>query len=290
MKPYAPAFLFRLGRHRALVDRVAVLEMHVTLVDGLKARATTDGTESQEDGEAQWHGIECRTRQVRTQLGLTALDGRAARRYIGAMFTGLVAATGVLAARSARGPGARLSLRANLDGGPLALGESIAVDGCCLSVAALVADGFEVDASAETLARTTLGRMPPGKVVNLERALLAGDRIGGHLAAGHVDGVGELVDRRPLGEAVAMTFSVPTNLARFVAEKGSIAVSGVSLTVNAVSSADRFDVVIIPITLQKTSLVSLAPGDPVNLEVDLIARYVARLMEAGVAHAVETNP
>lgn len=264
--------------------------MHVTLVDGLKARATTDSTESQEDDEARWHGTECRTRQVRTQLGSTALDGRAARRYIGAMFTGLVAATGVLEARSARGPGARLSLRANLDGGALALGESIAVDGCCLSVAAVVADGFEVDASAETLARTTLGRMLPGKVVNLERALRANDRIGGHLAAGHVDGVGELVDRRPLGEAVSMTFSVPTNLARFVAEKGSIAVSGVSLTVNAVSSADRFDVVIIPITLQKTSLVSLAPGDPVNLEVDLIARYVARLMEAGVAHAVETSP
>jgi riboflavin synthase len=206
------------------------------------------------------------------------------------MFTGLVAATGVLAARSARGPGARLSLRAELDDGPLVLGESIAVDGCCLSVAAMVAGGFEVDASAETLARTTLGRAAEGRVVNLERALRAGDRLGGHLATGHVDGVGELVDRRPLGEAVAMTFAIPADLARFVAEKGSIAVSGVSLTVNAVRAANRFDVVLIPITLAKTSLGSLAPGDPVNLEVDLIARYVARLMEAGVAHAVERSP
>jgi len=224
---------------------------------------------------------------VQTQLGSRALDGRAARRYIGAMFTGLVAATGVLGARGARGPGARLSLDADLDGGPLALGESIAVDGCCLSVAEFGPGGFEVDASAETLARTTLGRMAPGKVVNLERALRAGDRIGGHLATGHVDGVGELVVRNSLGEAVAMTFALPPGLARFVAEKGSIAVNGVSLTVNSVSSAGRFEVVLIPITLEKTNLSSLAPGDPVNLEVDLIARYVARLMEAGVDHPVE---
>jgi riboflavin synthase len=206
------------------------------------------------------------------------------------MFTGLVAATGVLTARSSRGPGARLSLRAFFDDGPLALGESIAVDGCCLSVAAVLADGFDVDASAETLARTTLGRLVPGRSVNLERALRAGDRLGGHLATGHVDGVGELVNCRPLGEAVAMTFAVPADLARFVAEKGSIAVSGVSLTVNAVTSAHRIDVMLVPITLQKTSLASLALGDPVNLEVDLIARYIARLMEAGVARAVERSP
>jgi riboflavin synthase len=228
---------------------------------------------------------------VQTQLGSRALDGRAAHRYIGAMFTGLVAATGVLGARSARGPGARLWLQADLDGGPLVLGESIAVDGCCLSVAEHRPGGFEVDASAETLARTTLGRIEPGTVVNLERALRAGDRIGGHLATGHVDGVGELVARRPLGEAVAMTFALPSSLARFVAEKGSIAVNGVSLTVNSVRSADHhFEVVLIPITLEKTNLSSLAPGDAVNLEVDLIARYVARLMEAAVDHPVERSP
>jgi riboflavin synthase len=202
------------------------------------------------------------------------------------MFTGLVAATGVVVGRSARGPGARLTFRAQLDGGPLALGESIAIDGCCLSVAAILHDGFEADASAETLARTTFGHLAAGRAVNLERALRAGDRMGGHLVTGHVDGVGELVDRRPVGEAVAMTFGAPPSLARFIAEKGSIAVAGVSLTVNAVgahaaAAAGRFDVTLIPITLAATNLGGLVPGDRVNLEVDLIARYVARLMETG---------
>jgi riboflavin synthase len=197
------------------------------------------------------------------------------------MFTGLVAAIGVLARRAERGPGARLAFRAQLDGGPLELGESIAIDGCCLSVASIQRDGFEADASAETLSRTTLGRAAPGSAVNLERALRAGDRMGGHLVTGHVDGVGELVARRPVGEAVAMTFAVPPPLAKFVAEKGSIAVSGVSLTVNAVGAGGRFDVTLIPITLAATNLGALSPGARVNLEVDLVARYVARLLEAG---------
>jgi riboflavin synthase len=220
-------------------------------------------------------------------------------RYTGAMFTGLVAASGILVAREARGPGARLSLRTRLDGSApsverdgesLRVGESIAVDGCCLSVAALVGGGFEVDASAETLARTTLGGLALGHALNLERALRAGDRLGGHLVSGHVDGVGELVERRPVGEAVAMTFALPADLARLVAQKGSIAVSGVSLTVNAVMAvgvgprrADRFEVTLIPVTLANTNLGSLAPGDRVNLEVDLIARYVARLLETSEA-------
>jgi riboflavin synthase len=201
------------------------------------------------------------------------------------MFTGLVAATGVLTARLARGPGARLRFRTELDGGPLALGESIAIDGCCLSVVEIHADGFEADASAETLSRTTFGRLATGNAVNLERALRAADRMGGHLVTGHVDGVGELVERRPVGDAVAMTFAAPRELARFVAEKGSIAVAGVSLTVNGVNDvaggAGRFAVTLIPITLSATNLGSLAPGDRVNLEVDLIARYVARLIETG---------
>jgi riboflavin synthase len=146
-----------------------------------------------------------------------------------------------------------------------------------------------VDASAETLARTTLGRLLLGRVVNLERALRAGDRLGGHLVTGHVDGVGELVDRRRVGDAVAMTFAVASDLGRFVAEKGSIAVSGVSLTVNRVASATasgRFDVTLIPVTLAATNLTLLAPGDRVNLEVDLIARYVARLMDTAVGGAI----
>ncbi|MBV9949224.1 MAG: riboflavin synthase [Myxococcales bacterium] len=204
------------------------------------------------------------------------------------MFTGLVAALGAIDAREARGPGARLRLRARFQGQqreqgePLELGESIAVDGCCLSVVVHDAEGFEVDVSAETLARTTLGRLAPGAVVNLERSLRAGDRLGGHLVSGHVDGVGAVVARRPAGETTEMVFALPADLGRFVAKKGSIAVNGVSLTVNAVGQ-DRFEVTLIPITLAQTNLSRLAPGDPVNLEVDLVARYLARLIEAGGA-------
>jgi riboflavin synthase len=194
---------------------------------------------------------------------------------------------GVLAERTARGPGARLVIRAALANEPLAMGESISVDGCCLSavelghtpgVAGSAPDRFAVDATAETLARTTLGALPVGKKVNLERAVRAGDRLGGHLVTGHVDAVGKLLERREVGEAVAMRFSLPAELARFVAEKGSVAVGGVSLTVNAVAP-QSFDVMIIPITLRVTTLGELAPGDPVNLEVDLVARYVARWRE-----------
>ncbi len=191
------------------------------------------------------------------------------------MFTGLVETMGVLAERTARGPGARLVIHATLANEPLAMGESISVDGCCLSAVELGQDRFAVDATAETLARTTLGTLPVGKSVNLERAVRAGDRLGGHLVTGHVDAVGKLLERREVGEAVAMRFSLPAELARFVAEKGSVAVGGVSLTVNGVS-AESFDVMIIPITLRVTTLGELAPGDPVNLEVDLVARYVAR--------------
>jgi len=199
--------------------------------------------------------------------------------YIEAMFTGLVAVTGALAARSARGPGARLSFRASFEDGPLRLGESIAVDGVCLSVDAVTKDGFEADASAETLARTTLGRLTPETLVHFERALRAGETLGGHLVSGHVDGVGVLRARSGVGESVSMTFGLEPSLARFVAEKGSIAVDGVSLTVNAVI-ADAFDVMIIPHTLKKTKLGRLCPGEAVNLEVDIVARYVARLMSS----------
>lgn len=191
------------------------------------------------------------------------------------MFTGLVEAMGVLASREPRGPGARLVIRATLAGELLATGESISVDGACLSVVESPAGGFAVDATAETLARTTLGTLPLGRRVNLERALQVGDRLGGHIVTGHVDAVGTLVERKAVGEAEAMTFSLPAQLARFFAEKGSIAVAGVSLTVNAVRD-NAFDVMLIPITLRATTLGDLAPGEQVNLEVDLVARYVAR--------------
>jgi riboflavin synthase len=193
------------------------------------------------------------------------------------MFTGLVATTGTIGARAARGPGLRLSIQAAFDDGPLELGESIAVDGACLSVDAIVGDGFEVDASGETVARTTLGRLPPGSPVHLERSLRAADRLGGHIVTGHVDGLGTLVERRPIGESIWMEFQAPEELSRFLAEKGSVTVDGVSLTVNAVREA-RFEVVIIPHTSSRTKLGTLSPGQLVNLEVDLVARYLARLI------------
>ncbi len=208
--------------------------------------------------------------------GSKALDPLRIGHYIGPMFTGLVATTGTLAARSARGPGARLVIR-GFEAAALALGESIAVDGVCLSVDGVVAGGFEADASAETLARTTLGQLPEGATVHLERALRAGDALGGHLVTGHVDGVAELVDRHPVGQAIWMAFRLPAELSPFVAEKGSIALDGVSLTVNAVRGA-VFEVTLIPHTLARTKLGMLSPGSHLNVEVDLIARYVARLM------------
>jgi riboflavin synthase len=205
------------------------------------------------------------------------MDGCAGRHYIGAMFTGLVAATGSLAARTARGPGARLRVAAALPDEPLAMGESIAIDGACLSVVAILPDAFEVDASAETLARTTLGELSVGARVNLERSVRAGDRLGGHLVTGHVDAVGVLQARRPVGEAVHMSFGLPAELEQLVAEKGSIAINGVSMTVNGVRGLS-FDVAVIPITQTSTTLGALAVGDRVNLEVDLVARYVARMV------------
>ena len=191
------------------------------------------------------------------------------------MFTGLVGATGVLAGRTARGPGARLVVEGRLWGEALAHGESIAVDGACLSVTEVLPDGFAVDATAETLARTTLGELAPGARMNLERALRASDRLGGHIVTGHVDGVGSLASRREVGEALALSFALPGEFAPYVAEKGSIALNGVSMTVNAVGRT-TFDVMVIPITRAATNLGALEPGARVNVEVDLVARYVAR--------------
>ena len=192
------------------------------------------------------------------------------------MFTGIVETTGTLGSRARRGPGFRLDVKTSL--GPLDLGESIAVSGACLTVAAVAKGGFEADVSAETAERTTLGRVPPGGSLNLERSVRAGDRLGGHLVTGHVDATARVVEIAPLGEAKQLTFELPAPLARFVAEKGSVALDGVSLTVNRVQGS-RFDVVLIPHTLSVTTLGALAVGDELNVEVDLVARYVARLLE-----------
>lgn len=197
------------------------------------------------------------------------------------MFTGLIEDQGTLLGRTSRGPGARLRVQTALPN--LVLGESIAVDGVCLTVDALSEGGFEADASGETLERSTLGSLAVLARVNLERATPLGGRMGGHIVSGHVDGVGKLAQRTPLGDAQRLTFTFPKELAPFIAEKGSIAVDGISLTVNGVGEGD-LHVVVIPRTLADTSLSNRPVGSKVNLEVDVLARYVLRLLQTGATH------
>jgi riboflavin synthase len=205
------------------------------------------------------------------------LDNREEAQYTDAVFTGLVEARGVLRVRTTRSAGARLAIATDL--GPLELGESISVQGVCLTVCDLGSSGFEADASEETLARSTLGTLPIGREVNLERAVVMGGRMGGHIVTGHVDDRARLRDRRETGEALGLTFEVDPLVGRFIAPKGSVGIDGVSLTVND-ASRDRFEVVVIPHTLDKTTLVDLEPGQDANLEVDVLARYVARMLSA----------
>lgn len=209
------------------------------------------------------------------------------------MFTGLVEAKGTLDRITPQGRDARLVVRGELGPEALVLGESIAVDGVCLTVAAIVEPGpgtcvFEADASVETLEKTTLGHLAAGAHVNLERAVPIGGRMGGHIVSGHVDGVGRIAEKTPLGGAVKVVFELPGDLIRYIAPKGSVCVSGVSLTVNNVEG-NRFDVVLVPHTRDKTSLDALPVGASVNIEVDLLARYVARLLEHG-RDATGTSP
>lgn len=192
------------------------------------------------------------------------------------MFTGLVELKGILARRSRRGPGYRLSVEANL--GALTLGESISVSGACLTVVSSTPSAFEADVSLETAEKTTLGALPIGSAVNLERALRVGDRLGGHLVSGHVDAVAKLARIEPAGEAQRLSVSYPHELARFIATKGSITLDGVSLTVNSVVG-DMLQVMVIPHTLAVTTLGDLKPGAPINLEVDTLARYAVRFLE-----------
>jgi riboflavin synthase len=198
------------------------------------------------------------------------------------MFTGIVQAVGRIATAQAAADGLKLTLdAATLDLSDLAVGDSLAVSGCCLTIVAIDQATLAFDVSAETL-RCTARLDRPGPV-NLEKALQLSDRLGGHLVAGHVDGVG-MVTRferaASAGENVELEIEAPAELARFIASKGSIAVDGVSLTINAVAGR-RFSVNVIPHTLAVTTLGSLASGAPVNLEVDMVARYVARLQDVG---------
>jgi riboflavin synthase len=199
------------------------------------------------------------------------------------MFTGIVEAVGTLHALERRGAEARARIGGiELGLHDVKIGDSIAVSGVCLTVVALTHDSFEADISAETLARTTLGRRTPGDRLNLEKALTLTQRLGGHLVAGHVDGVGRLRARTSRDRSISMHFDAPVELARYIAEKGSVCIDGVSLTVNEVNGA-QFAVNLVPHTLDVTTLGALEPNDAVNLEVDLIARYVERILSAAAA-------
>jgi riboflavin synthase len=192
------------------------------------------------------------------------------------MFTGIVTDLGRVKS-VANGAMTRLEIATGYDAERIPLGASICCNGICLSVVERGPGWFAVEASAETLAVTTLGAWRTGRPVNLERALKAGDELGGHIVSGHVDGVGHVRERREEGGSVRYAIEAPASLARFIAPKGSIAVDGVSLTVNEVEGA-RFGVNIIPITRRETGLGAAQVGDAVNLEIDPVARYVARLL------------
>jgi riboflavin synthase len=194
------------------------------------------------------------------------------------MFTGIIQSIGRIAAIEKAGNDARI----RIDGGKLDMsgvknGDSIAVSGVCLTATTHSASEFTADVSGETLSCTTLGTLGVGAEVNLEKALTLATPLGGHLVSGHVDGVGSVVSRREAGRSVQYRFRTPDTLARYVAGKGSICVDGVSLTVNAVDGAE-FEVNIVPHTLAETTLGKLKAGSPVNLEVDVLARYLERLL------------
>lgn len=192
------------------------------------------------------------------------------------MFTGIVTDLGEVREISRQGD-MRLVVATGFDTGDLALGASVAHNGVCLTVIEKGPDWFAVQASQETLSKTTMDAWTVGRRLNLERALRLGDELGGHLVSGHVDGLAHLVDRRPEQDSLRLVFEAGAELSRFVAPKGSVALDGVSLTVNEVEGS-RFGVNIIPHTQRMTTLGMLEIGDPVNMEIDMLARYVARLI------------
>jgi len=195
------------------------------------------------------------------------------------VFTGIIEAMGEVAGVERQPEGARLRVRAGplLDGARI--GESIAVNGVCLTIAALGGQEFTADLAAETLRRTTLGTLQPGDAVNLERPVRPEQRLGGHIVQGHVDGAGTIRVVRPEGEGIWMEIEPPPALLPYIAEKGSIAVDGVSLTVAGLPGGERFSVALVPHTLAVTTLGRRRTGDRVNIEVDILAKYVERLLE-----------
>ncbi len=204
------------------------------------------------------------------------------------MFTGIVTDLGRVR-RIERGELALLTIAAGFDTAALAIGASIACSGACLTVIAVEDGAFTVQASAETLACTTIGNWREGSTVNLEQSLRLGDELGGHLVSGHVDGLARVVERRPEAELARFVFAAPPGLMRYIAPKGSVTIDGVSLTVNEVGgnevSGGKFGVNIIPHTLACTGFGAAQPGQQMNLEIDMIARYVARLLGAATPDA-----
>ena len=189
------------------------------------------------------------------------------------MFTGIVEEVGVVAKISENA----MTVRASKVSEDLKLGDSIAVNGACLTAVTLNGGEFSVDLSPETMRRTSLGQLSEGRPVNLERALLASDRMGGHIVQGHVDGTGRIVSTRPEGDSIVFRITVPKRLNRYVVEKGFVAVDGISLTV-VKRSASSFTIAVIPYTLNNTNLASLSVGDRVNLETDILAKYIESLL------------
>lgn len=194
------------------------------------------------------------------------------------MFTGIIQAIGTVAAMEPKGVDMRLRIRTGeLDLDAVQLGDSIAVNGVCLTATELPGDGFWADVSAETLARTSYAGLKVGSRANLEKALTPSSRLGGHLVSGHVDGVGEVIKRYNEGRSVRFRIKAPDELAKYIAEKGSICIDGISLTVNCVDGA-VFELNVVPHTLQETTMEGFRIGTRVNLEVDIIARYLERLV------------
>ncbi len=194
------------------------------------------------------------------------------------MFTGLIMLRGTVTGVTPAEGSVRIGIRVDPEGEPLRAGESIAVDGVCLTAASVTSDGFEADVIAETLSRTTLGGLGPGSRVNLERSLRLTDRLGGHLVQGHVDGTARVRSVRSRGDDYRIRVETPPELRRFLPFKGSVALQGVSLTIAAVGE-DWFDVALIPETLSRTNLSTLREGERVNVEVDLLARYLEKLLK-----------
>lgn len=203
------------------------------------------------------------------------------------MFTGLIEDVGEIRAIDKSGQDWLLRVKCGFDMATIKLGDSIAINGACLTVVSKEANGFAVQISQESVHKTTFANLAAGAILNMERALMVGGRLDGHLVQGHVDAVGKLERITPRGRSIELWFNLPAEAGRYIISKGSIAIDGVSLTVNEVVDAGgitRFSVNIIPHTQKKTTLAGLAPGHQVNIETDLLGRYVERLLNAGGRH------